>query len=356
MKHLPLLILLALLSVGCKQSPKDGGQPPVTTADTIGFHNGLWICGTQHPHDIPTTERTTRPPDPLDGVAAKTKLWPVGSTLRVGFLAGSQIERDSVKRAWTVITTYANLNVSYPDAGPYDIRVDFANAGAWSYIGTDAKYVTGGPTVNLAPWALNQRGAYVHEFQHAIGLLHEQQHPNGVCYDTLKTLAYYKAWQGWSDAQTYWNVLTKHNVNDVIMIAYAPRSNMHYPVPASITCNGVGIPGGNGLIGNDIDILKKLYPGRGTPPTDPPIEPPTGTSVTLTAAQAQALYAQTVAALTAANTGKQAAQINFGQAQNMVSAAQTNLTQSQISLNAAETTRVKAEAAVNAAKLALKIQ
>ncbi len=319
MKHLnkfaaPVLALLifGLFFTRCI----DHKTPPKTdpiTADTIGIKNGVWFCATELPADeVASLKRSTRPPSPLDGVAAKGKQWPLGSTIHVGFLAGSQIEKDSVKRACTLLSTYANINFDYPESGPYDIRVDFAQNGAWSYIGTDAKFVATGPTVNLASWALNQRGAYVHEFQHAVSLLHEQQHPSGVCYDTAATLAYYRATQGWSDQQIYWNVITRHNVNNVIMTQYDKNSNMHYPIPAQVTCNKVAIPGGRALTGGDISTLKLVYPGRGGP-----VPPPT-TTVTLTAAQVTELKQAALNAQTATNAAKSAVDANRNKIQTIL--------------------------------------
>ncbi len=362
MKYLPLFILLLFAACVDHTKPAPGTKPPIVVNDTtralpastLAPTNGYWTCSTKHPEGLTSFERSSQPPSPLDGVMARTKLWSNGYTIRVGFIGGTQIEWDSVKRACALLSTYANINFSFPSAPPYDERVSFENNGAWAVIGKDALLYTSGATINLARWALTQPGAYVHELQHALGGLHEQQHPQGPKYDTLKTLAYYRAWQGWSDPQIYWNVLTRHNTVDNTITPYDRISNLHYPTPPEITKDGVGSPGGRALTGGDINILKLAYAGRGTPPTDPP--GPTGTNVTLTAAQAQALYAQVLSALTAANTGKGAATINFGQAQNMVSLAQTNLNQSQINLNAAEATRVKAEAAVAAAKTALKIQ
>lgn len=289
------LILIAAL--GCFTLPfcVDHKAPPALLP-------GEWVCSTQRPQKDETTEREARPPDPLQGVAARGKQWPVGGTVKVGFLAGTPIEQDSFRRACSLVSTYANLNFDFPATGPYHIRVDFKNAGAWSYIGTDANFVQAGPTLNLAPWALNQRGVYVHELLHGISFLHEQQHPTGVCLDTLKTLAFYRATQGWSDQQIYWNVITKHVITNVIMNSYDIGSVMHYPVPASITCNGVGVAGGRFLTGGDIALLKTLYPGRGAPP----VEPPT-TGKTLTAAQVADLKAGSISVQQTVNAAKVAA-------------------------------------------------
>lgn len=290
---------------GCK---KEVTTPPVSegaTMDTTGLKYGIWSCGTEHPRDIDLdpNERSSMPSTPLQGVAARGKQWVNGSTLHIGFVGGSALEKDSVKRAWALITTYANLNVDYPAAGPYDILTGFQNAGAWSYIGTDSrdKAAAGNITMNLQSWALNQMGAYVHECMHAVSFLHEQQHPLGPCIDTAGALAFYKSTQGWTTEMVYWNVITKHKIADVYYNAYKANSIMHYPVPPQATCNHTAIAGGRYLTPNDIELLRMLHPGRGTPPPPPPPGP---TGIILTPGQISDINVKRLSAVAAAKDAK----------------------------------------------------
>ena len=294
MKNTLFLALTILFAVNAWQCVRTDTQPA----------QGEWVCSTQIPEDYKSLERDGRPPDPMQGVAAKTKLWANGSTVTVGFLAGggSQIERDSVRRACALISAYANLNLSVTEATTPrpDIVVAFQNSGAWSYIGTDARYVQSGQTLNLAPWALQQRGTYVHELLHACGVLHELQHPDGPCLDTAVVLEYYRRTQGWSDQQIFWNVLTRHDRSSSIYTAFDPASVMSYGAPAAHTCNKVGLSRGTAMSAGDRALLQKIYPGRGGP-----IDPPTG--ITITAAQAQELRQGAANVQNTANAAKAAA-------------------------------------------------
>lgn len=78
-----------------------------------------------------------------------------------------------------------------------DIRIGFEDGqGFWSMIGTDATQPwiapPGAASMNLeglhgyAPMPKNWRGTVYHEFGHALGLLHEHQHPTSECGDALR--------------------------------------------------------------------------------------------------------------------------------------------------------------------------
>ena len=123
MKRYTFLLLALALSLSCWQCTQETQPDPPP---------GQWTCSTLIPEDYASLERSGLPPDPLKGVAAKTLLWPLGSTRTVGFIGGTQIEKDSVRRAYAEISQIANLNFSFPDVGPYDIRVAFANSVYWS--------------------------------------------------------------------------------------------------------------------------------------------------------------------------------------------------------------------------------
>lgn len=269
-------LLLALASAGCTDKVATEAERP-----------GEWTCATLIPEDYESLERDGRPPDPTRGVAARTLLWPLGSTVTVGFIGGTQTERDSVRRAYAEISQYANLNFSITDAPSprQNIMVGFANSGAWSQIGINALGVQSGQTVNYPTWARTQRGTYVHEALHSVGVLHELQHPDGPCLDTAVVLEYYQRTQGWSIPQIYWNVLTRHERSNVIYTTFDLVSVMSYGAPAAHTCLKVGLPRGTVMSKGDRDLLKKIYPGRGEPPIDPP-----GTNITLTQAQIDAYW------------------------------------------------------------------
>lgn len=147
----------------------------------------------------------------LRAVFNKTVLWDK-SELEICFIN----KNEDWRRAWVayIITNnmqpYLGIRFKFnlddvPDPEKYDIRVDFnTDKGSYSLIGTDAKYTSNPETMNLgwidAPsdsnFTYNEKEYYIpedakglkgggnevggtvlHEFGHALGMIHEHQSP-----------------------------------------------------------------------------------------------------------------------------------------------------------------------------------
>lgn len=108
----------------------------------------------------------------------RAKKWPNGSTLQVRFLSATAAQQSIVKKFAPQWSQFANLKLDFNDAANAEIRIAFqADDGAWSYIGTDCKDIPmHQPTMNLG-W--QDEGVVLHEFGHAIGMIHEHQNPLG---------------------------------------------------------------------------------------------------------------------------------------------------------------------------------
>lgn len=280
----------------------DHGKNPPVTQDTVKTDTVNWYC--QSINIAP--EKTDR------AVGAKGKFWTTGQTIKVGWLPGvSAAQIASDKACFAEWGKWVNLVFSYPATGPFDLRIAHqAGYGAWSYIGTDAKYVTTQtqPTINLGFSGINSRGLdYValHEIAHALGYLHEQQTLGGVCWNEANVIQDLSGPpNNWSEATIRFNVLTPHNSATVISNGFDPTSIMMYAIPARWTCNGVGFAGGKDITQQDISFAQARYPGT-VPPPPPPV-----TSVTMTAAQAAELKQAALNAQTATNAAKVAVDAN----------------------------------------------
>lgn len=252
-----------------------------------------WYCTCPGPLDLDNAPEGVE--RGIEAVGAKGKFWPVGSTIKIGFIGGTEAQKAKVRAVYAQWKLSANLEFTYPAGGPWDIRIAFqAGYGAWSYVGTDARYVQTGATMNLG---FDQQGTYEHEAGHSLGLMHEQQLENGVCYNEANVIQDLSGPpNNWTVEQIRFNVLNYHKPADIITSGYDPTSIMHYPIPARWTCNGVAIPGGKAISAQDKAFISARYPGA--------IVPPITTDVAITAIQAAQLKAAINDLQTSANATK----------------------------------------------------
>ncbi|KAI9932381.1 hypothetical protein MW887_009894 [Aspergillus wentii] len=115
-----------------------------------------------------------------------SRLWLPGSQLKIGFLAGTDWQRDQVKRYAPQWTQYGNISFIFltdTDMASItpDILVGFdSSKGSWACRGTDCRYFSsrGHVSVNLG-CILQQRSqvdtaaTVLHQFGHVLGLVHE---------------------------------------------------------------------------------------------------------------------------------------------------------------------------------------
>lgn len=153
----------------------------------------------------------------LEFIVSDLQAWPVGSTVRVGFLDGDSTLHAAVASAAEQITDAMNLTLDFgfdEEAGTYrrwtlddqerqaEIRISFDMGGYWSLVGTDATDTTidpwGGPigglpnqrTLNLGGYKDSLppgwEGTVRHEFLHALAFQHEHQNMRGPCEDDFR--------------------------------------------------------------------------------------------------------------------------------------------------------------------------
>jgi hypothetical protein len=193
---------------------------------------------------LPKDLNKVRPTSPIPGTRTRAafewaKLWDLGSKLRVSFLGGTPDQQAVVKKFAPQWAEHANLKLAFENAANAEIRIAFVPSdGSWSYIGTDCKNIPSGqPTMNLG-W--QDEGVVLHEFGHAIGLIHEHQNPQGgiqwnkpAVYQDLAGPPNY-----WEPATVDHNLFETYDQNQINGTSLDKESIMLYAIPASWTTDG----------------------------------------------------------------------------------------------------------------------
>jgi len=196
--------------------------------------------------------------------------WSNGSTIKVKFIGGSNYVRDRVRYYANMWTEHANLNFEFVNYGRSDIRVSFVqNGSSWSVIGKQALRMGSNEATMNFGWLNDRTPEYefrrtiLHEFGHALGLLHEHQNPSGgIPWDEAAVYSHYWTSQGWNQQTTYTNVIQKASRNATQFSNYDPRSIMHYPVSASLTNGQYQVGINQDLSTTDKAYIRQVYPGR----------------------------------------------------------------------------------------------
>lgn len=285
---------LALFVVACKQTQGNG---PETLAPGI-----VETTGEDEPSPLESTVCLSHGGDPefLGEETASTKAFGPTNlfwikpdneptlTLKVKFLPwtnpqtkevviASESLRKSIQKAAEEWTNPGRANLKFmfvPDnyKERTQIRIQVGvNGYHRSYVGTEARQFK----EHQATMWLGVRGSYgdalkkvvIHEFGHALGLKHEQQHPNNtIPWNEDAVYAYYRKLMNdnpgmdWSDWHTQYWVLRRENASNHEVGEYDKDSVMHYPVLASLTDGKFKTEWKARLSKGDALFIKARYP------------------------------------------------------------------------------------------------
>jgi len=176
---------------------------------------------------------------PLSGAADARKLWKPGRVLRVRFLDGVQAVQEKVAAIAQGWSNFANITFVFDDDPDAEIRISFQLPGSWSYIGTDTLLIPKGQaTMNfgwLTPNTDDEEYSRVvlHEFGHALGMIHEHQNPAGkIPWNEQAVLDYYTGPPNyWTPAQVRSNIFQTYSVDHTKFTEFDMDSIMRYPIP-----------------------------------------------------------------------------------------------------------------------------
>jgi hypothetical protein len=141
------------------------------------------------------------------------------------------------------------------------VRIGFnPTAGSYSLVGTD---LLGSSTPTNMNFGWLNVPTILHEFGHALGLIHEHQNSIGHSIEWNKKAVY--AWasvtQGWDRAKTDINIINKYSLNMINGSEYDKESIMLYYFPAKLTENHKGTDQNSRLSSTDVKTLAQYYPG-----------------------------------------------------------------------------------------------
>jgi hypothetical protein len=203
----------------------------------------------------------------------KAAKWKKGSTINISFMDGDPEVIEKVKKVaanWTA-PMMANLTLKFLPPSRMkvgDIRISFKYSGSWSTIGTTCKQVPKNqPTMNFG-WLTKSttdeeiRRVVLHEFGHALGLIHEHQNPAGginwnkpQVYDDLS-----KPPNNWDKATIDHNMFETYKKDETNFTALDPKSIMMYPIPAKWTLDGFSVGLNSDLSQVDKRFIREQYP------------------------------------------------------------------------------------------------
>lgn len=193
------------------------------------------------------------------------KRWQPGKTLRVLFMDGDPVVQQKVAAIFPEWSRHANIRFQVSNDLDSEIRISFQQPGSWSYIGTDALLIPKSkPTMNygwLKPHTDPEeyQRVVLHEFGHALGLIHEHQNPStDIPWNKEAVYQYYSGPPNyWSREQTDRNLFQTYGKDITQFTRFDRDSIMLYPVEQRFT-NGDFAVGWN----KTLSALDKEFIGR----------------------------------------------------------------------------------------------
>ena len=256
LNSLILFILCLTMLVGSAPSIVSSAPAKVATSITTQEADFTESCTEIGPYSLRAT-------------ALSDRIWKGRRVLRVRFLDGTEELRSKVQFYAPVWSKYAAIKFQFIDKGPSDLRITFVHDGrSWSYIGNSAENVAKNRATMNFGWfdeatAEDEfRRTILHEFGHALGLVHEHQSPKRpINWNEEYLYKYYeKPPFEWNQNVVRDNVISKYSTTLTQYSDYDPDSIMHYPIPAEFTTDGFFVGMNTQLSAKDKEFIKQQYP------------------------------------------------------------------------------------------------
>ncbi len=208
-------------------------------------------------------------PEKSRGAVESDKKWEPGQTLRVCFLDGDPIVQQKIEAVAHEWSQYINIRFEFCNDPDAEIRISCQPGGSWSYIGTAALSIAKDqPTMNygwLTPNSSDEdySSVVLHEFGHALGMIHEHQHPEaGIPWNRDAVYRYYMGPpNNWSQEKVDHNLFTKYGKDITQFSQFDTQSIMLYSVAKELTTNGFEVAENKYLSETDKAFMGAIYPG-----------------------------------------------------------------------------------------------
>lgn len=205
---------------------------------------------------------------PLEGALARSKKWDPGQILRVRFLDGEADVQARVIHYAMRWCEHANIHFVFGDDPDAEVRISFKYSGSWSSVGKDALLVPKIEATMNYGWLHSTcsdeeySAVVLHEFGHALGMIHEHQSPaGGMRWNRPAVIADLMGPPNYWDRNTIrTNVFEKYAKTQTQFTQFDPKSIMLYSFPKYWTMDGQEFGWNTDLSEMDKAFIAQCYP------------------------------------------------------------------------------------------------